>query len=436
MRAFSYTVYPSFSFPPNTYIAPGECILVIENSSPTTSAINPTPPGTQIFNTNFSYGWIGTSTGAIVLADAYGVGQDLLRFGTAPGLTPPGGASLFFGSPWDRSINDPTLENVIFRKLNADTDHSADWHEKPNDNETPGLPNPGQSNGASPTAALILADNSGQIVIDPNTGVLSCTTTVASLKLIDGRYFDDTSFDSMIGGTVTLSGQFIGTNLVDFALALWVPVTITLSSTGGDVLTFTGVVSAEPNLEYELVGPLATEPRELRPMTTRSLTTNNLVGANSSALSSTTSIAATDQLWFMVRFDPSGPRLVRIELGRNASSLPPTLESKIAADTAGVVEVGVIRTTQSEIYNVFIVNPVLSLGQGPIFGIDWGPFQWSQVYMPLSTAPFHVSPQVNGSYHFRSAPGAVPLGIWLDFLTIEVVNGIPLASPPTRAFFQ
>ncbi len=223
----------------------------------------------------------------------------------------------------------------------------------------------------------------------------------------------------------------------DLDTLLCVPSQIQITDTSGAVLTMTGVVAAEAALEQDLVGLHGTWPTTARALSSRSLANIVMQGSPSPALQSlqVAAIAGT-RIYFVMSLGASGPRLERIEVGRDLQAPPPPIKSRLAHTGQGALEIGVIRASMnSVIFNVFVINPTLPTGLGPVAGIDWGPTQWQQVFLPLPSPPFHVNPSQPGQYHFAAPPGTIPPGIWLDHVAIQLSGGLPVFSAPTRAYF-
>ncbi len=430
--SFAYTNYPTFTFPPGTQIAPGQAIVVVENSNPTPFGINPPPIGTLIFNTHFGYGWIGTSSGAVVLVDNNYQLEDWVAFGTTGFLVPPGAANSTFLNPVDRLANNPSTGNALFRTRASDHDDGSDWGQSSDGAATPGMPNPGQSTGPQPIASLVLSPNTGIVSTDPNTNAVQIGANITGIILDDGREISDPNWDVIIGGNITLTATAVTPTTSDFSNLIWTQSLGKITALNGEFLSLNGIVAAESNKEFTLAGPLGTEPRGQRSMSTRSLATTSISGPTSAALNQLQLALQFTRIHFVVRFEMGGARLTGIAL-KNLSAAP--LSSAMANSGSGSLQVGVVGATQSEIYNVFVINPSHATGAGPVYGITWGNFQWQQVLTPLGTMPYHVTPSGDGTYFFESPPGIIPPGIWLDFVAIEVVNQVPVFSEPCRVFF-
>ncbi|MCB9832873.1 MAG: lamin tail domain-containing protein [Planctomycetes bacterium] len=433
---FGYTLYPAYVFPSGTSIAPGECLIVLENTGSLVSVINPPPPSAQILNTIFGYGWIGTSTGSLALVDQLGQVQDLLVFGTGPCLLPPSATALSFADPVDRFGNDPALGNVIYRASETDGDDGHDWQQGLNGSETPGQPNPGQDFGLPALHHLELVGGSCPLVFDPQHQSFTVTATIGGLALADGTIRSDPAWDPLIGGTITVTAPILGSASADLGGLISTQAQVDFTDGCGAMARVTGIIAAEGSLEQELIGPLGTWPVNHRALSTRGLVLTQTGGTASPALAAVTAAALGARLYFVIRLDDAGPRLVRVDLGRDPNAPAPGLSSRLAAAGQGALEIGVINASMNAvIFNVFVITPALPLGQGPVAGIDWGPSQWQQVFLPLPSPPFHVNPASPGQYHFSAPQGTVPPGIWLDHVAIQLIGGLPVFSPPTRAFF-
>ena len=432
--SFGFSIYPAFSFPSGTVIASGECIVVLENAAPLPLTITPPPPGTQIFNTQFGYGWVGNSTGAVALANAAGQCQDLVVFGTLLVQIPPTGASCSFSNPIDRSANNPNVDDVVQRHSSLDTDSGLDWSNTADGSESPGALNPGQTAGPQQAKRLVVDPQSAAFSYDAGTGNLSLSSTVAAVGTAGGATLNDPSLDPLIGAVVTVTARPVGGNPVDFGGAILAPTTIDVLLPGASgVLHLVGALPADPVLDHELGGTFGATPVGIRAFTSVGPVTVQVTGFLSPLLATFQSALQSESLSLVMRLEAQGPRLVAIE--RSFAHPQPTGPLAALAHTGnGGLELGMIGAAFGETWHVFAVNANHALGAGPFFGIDFGPIQYGLALLPLGSEPFHVLP-TDGTYHFATGPYVIPAGWALDHVAVQLAGGLIVATPPVRTYF-
>lgn len=428
--SFSATVYPTYTFPTGTSLLPGEALVLIESTSglPVTS---PTPPaGTQILNTSISYGWVGSSSGSLVLVDSGGNVSDFVVFGTGLVTFPPSAAGAVFTNPIPRTNSG----DAIYRSTSIDTDDGGDWINAVAGNETPGTLNPGQTPLAQDVVSVGFAPTSGVVVFDTLNGTFTISATVASIGVNGGATLTDPTSDTLIGGAIGITGNYFG-NEQTLAGMIFTPTTLGLvTSDLADGLNWQNIFSATTYTGWELSGPYGARVVPRHEMSSGPTSSVLRSGSGSLAIDSLQSDLAIENFSLMFRLTLAGPQL--ISLAKDFSPAPnPAVETALGSDGNGAFQVGIIHTVGQELYNVFVINPTSMQGQGPVFGIDLGIFQIEQITLPLGIAPFHVTPDVNGNYGFISPVGIVPLGTTLDHLVLELNGSTFSAHGPNRVTF-
>ena len=434
--SFAFTVYPSFTLPTGTALMPGEFLIVLENSAPLPATITPPPTGTQIYNTNFGYGWVGNSSGAVVLTDANGQCVDYVRFGTLAVQDPPSEAGCgLFSNPLDRTGNDPSLDDVLARHTVIDTNDGQDWVIGSDGDETPGQPNPGQVVGPAQAKDLVIDPLAAQTFqVDAGNGTVSITAQIGAIVTDTGVTVQDPGFDTLVGATVQVNGLVIGGDLSTFGGTLWpgLQILITLADGSGQ-LQILGTFQGQPQVDWELSGPLGATPMASRPVGSISSLVANPTGNLSSLAGGLVAALQNQSFTMIIRLEAAGPRLMRLVKSYAANPNPPFVAA-LASTGMGGAELGVIGAQTTEMWNVFAVNSLTPLGTGPFFGIEFGAIQYALALLPLGTDPYHVVPN-GGSYHLVVPPGIVPLGWTVDHVAVELRQGVLTATPAIRVGF-
>lgn len=428
--SFGTIVYSNYEIPAGTFLAPGAVIVLLESQATfPTNAVQPLP-GTTVLNTGTAYGWNGVATGAVALTDATGGFKDLVVFGTGTVTIPPIAAGQVFTNPINRSQNSVASSDVVFRNSIFDTDDGADWSNTQDGTETPGSLNPGQGIGAYDVAALEV--QTAPIGFDLGQHTFQMTATIVRIKTTVGGVIESPVVDSLIGGTMHVSGFFVGNDLSGMSDIILAPATIEISATNGHQASTTVILQGSSDLDWSFIGAL---PHGTRRFTAISTNGANEIGAGSLAVQKIA--ARMGQEVLTLRADVTDLSTIA---GFESFEFAPTPTSdvfaaKLATNGQGSLDLGVINGEGDEIWNVFAINSTIDFGTGPCFGIEFGALQYSMVVAPLGTAPFHVAPDARGAYAFRLPSGVVPPGLVVDHVAVKAQNGFLFASAPSRVAF-
>ncbi len=430
---FAYTLYPTYTVPSGTLLQPGACLVLVESSS-TLSGTGTTPPnGAQIINTGLSWGWVGNSSGCVAIIDANGSCQDLVVFGTGGGTTLPGAVGHTFTNPINRAGNNVSLDDALYRISGIDTDSGADWANGSDGDETPGQANVGQVLGPVDITNIVVDPGSHpQLLLDSATSTFSVNAQIAELHTTAGIVIDNGVAEGLIGGTLSISGNFYSPTGSGLSGMILSPATVILKTADQtDQLTLTTLFQSTASLTHELVGARPTAIREL----VSSIGMGSVrTGSSSRALDSISTFIASETL-SMIMQDGSTPSEL-ISLTRSYVT-PQALFAATMQDLGnGQLALGSVGVPSGhQLYNIFALNSSIPLGSGPLLGIDLGSFQLAQIALPVGQAPFHVWADANGNYSFATSQGVVPAGLSLDCVTFAVGGSSLSLTPATRLTF-
>ncbi|MEE9391451.1 MAG: lamin tail domain-containing protein [Planctomycetota bacterium] len=427
--SFGFSVYPSFQIPAGTSIAAGQSVILLESQSNFASGTGPAN-FTTIFHTGFGWGWVGISTGSVVLFDDKNVERDMLIFGQ-DGLQLPAGASASnFSNPLDRSGNSISGNDVIARTTTLDTNTGLDWSLGSTPAATPGMLNPGQALGAIDVREFLF-DGTPTVSLNPALGQFEISATISGFVTSTGISVLNPAADPIIGGTFLASGSYSppGIDLANFAFS---PATILVTAGQG---TQDGVIIVnhwvpDNELGFEFGGPAGATPLSFRRL--RSLGQNALIrtGSGSAVIQALMSELQSADFIFQIRDNAIAPLLLRA-----GTVLPPLVtghRARIGSASPGQVEIGIVGAEGSRLYHLFVINPSYPLGSGPVAGITFGPLQFTMATSPLGTEPYHVQPDSVGRYYYTTPGSVVPSGWTLDFLAVQIKEGAILTLPPQR----
>ncbi|MEZ6196236.1 MAG: lamin tail domain-containing protein [Planctomycetota bacterium] len=432
--SFGFSAYPIALIPPGTVLAGGQTLLMLELNS----SLPPTLPAptldTLVEHSGFSWGWVGNSSGAVVLVDAVGAGRDMIVFGGSSSVVPGNGFGATFTGTIDRTANDPATDNVIQRTTSLDTGAAADWSQGTDADATPGALNATQTAGPIGIRSLRLDDQGGVIQFSGPAG-FSLGGTIKSIVTTTGVEIENPLFDPLIGGAVSITGQYTVSDAGTLQGLTLAPATLTLTATGlnPDSLNFINLYQSQTNVLAELGGAQGATPIRYRRVTSLAPVSPQRQGSGSAALDALQSALPASGAGLTFRLESGGARL--IEFSTAFEAMPSDWDASFAPAAPGQVEVGVVNAAGTELYHLFVINPSYALGTGPVAGIDFGPLQFEMAISPLGTAPYHVLPAADGTYHFLSPAGLVPPGWTLDFLAVRLVAGVLEVLPPQRATF-
>lgn len=430
--SFGYLIYPPYTFPTGSTIAAGELILAIEHSGGGIGPpLPPVPTAAQTFATGFGWGWVGTSSGSVVLSDAAGQTVDVVVFGTDTVTVPPPGSSQPFTNPLDRTGNDPGLDDAVYRNSTSDSNDGADWSLGSDPDSTPGTFNAGQSAAPIDVARLELDEASATFIVQGGQATL--TATIDRIVATSGTEILSANVDPLVGGTVTMTGPFLAGNSADLSGTVIAPLSAIITSAGGtDTLDVDGILLAWGET-WELGGTAEATPT---PITTlASQQGNNVTRSTTGSQSLAGLFGALQSKSFAVHIRREGGQLTPLAVEIDYAPRTPDFAATAAENAPGQLEIGFVGSNGGEVWNFFDVAPTIPFGSGPLFGMELGPLQIAIAGLPVGTHPFHVLPDQNGNYHFITPPGAIPMGVVFDFLAIEVNAGVARHSAVTRITF-
>lgn len=254
--------------------------------------------------------------------------------------------------------------------------------------------------------------------------------------MADGTEIATNSTDPLIGGTVQISGNYAGIDLLGLSDITWSPSTIQLLAAGApDQVTITGTLSAAP--EYRrLDGPLANFPYAFRPMTTTIPATATRVGGGSQGIAAFALRVPFNPLTVEIQISPGGPILRSLRLPLRLPAVGDT-DFSWMSDGMGGCSVGIVNAfPMTQFFNFVEVAPAAPVGAGPFFGLGFGPSQLAQLTLPLGVHPLHAQVDAAGVYFWGAPAGTIPAGLTVDVALVELPpNGSVFPRPVVRLTF-
>lgn len=402
-----FTIYPSIPLPAGTVIQPGSTLIVLEGYA------NLPPYGVPVVAASFTWGWVGSSTGAVLLVDAGGVGQDLVVFGENGVAIPGGGMGATFEGRVGRGSG---LADSIFRTVLADGDSAVEFVSGGSELASPGTINPNQASYATVVRDLIL--ESGGAAYDADAGLFQLTATIVGVHTADGTEIRAAAWDPLIGGSITITGLGPAPSpALDGMLMSPCAISLVSGVDPTDQLLLVASLTAASELELVFGGPASATPERRRRLVSLTPMNSNRTGFGSGALDGLLArVASGEDLVPIVHVSPGAMRLA------GATFEPDTggaFASAIGSHDQGL-EIGVIGAAPgAQIWNVIDVAPPHPLGTGPVAGIRLGELQMQILSEPLGNEPWHVAASPDGTYHFATPAGILPVGLVLDLVTAQ-----------------
>lgn len=265
--------------------------------------------------------------------------------------------------------------------------------------------------------------------------------TVASYQMTTGSVFSTSSCDPIVGASVNITGSYSGGDLVALSDVTLTPCTVSISVNPNDSLFITNQISISfgQGDYFRLGGDTGAQPLRYRTLGQNGPAITFRNGVGSGLLDSWNSeFGVNGQLMTLV-FDLNGsaPLLLSIE---KAYTIPQTIrETRFGTNGAGAGVFGAIGfPIFAQIYNLFYVSPTnTTVGSGPFFGMQFGPFQMEQLAMPLFAHPVHVATDAEGNYLWGVPNGTIPPGLVVDYATVELgtSGGLATVVPAKRVTF-
>lgn len=279
------------------------------------------------------------------------------------------------------------------------------------------------------------------IAYNQSNATFSINGTVASYRSAAGIEFTSPSADPIIGAPVSITGNYIGFDLIALSDVTFTPCNISIAVSPSDSLTINNQISIGfgQGDYFRLGGDTGALPIRFRTLGQNGPAVTFRSGSGSSVLDTwNNGIGAGGQAITLV-FDVSGSAPVLVSMEK-AYTIPQTARAtRFGTNGAGAGVFGAIGfNIFSQIYNLFYVNPTNpTVGTGSFFGMQFGPFQLEQLAMPLFAHPVHVATDIEGNYLWGVPNGTIPPGLVVDYATIELgtSGGLATVTPAKRVTF-
>lgn len=270
--------------------------------------------------------------------------------------------------------------------------------------------------------------------MNPGSGTFSLTATVTGATLDDGTVVDSGVIDALIGGTFSMSGSYIGVDLIGFSDIVLASTTSTLAALGGDQMTWAKSFVIGPDYRA-LSGPFGTFPLQYRLLDGGESLPPTRNGAGSQLITALRGQFA-EEARLRTLIAPTGPVLLSIEFDFQPPSSSVS-EHRWATDGSGGLSFGIARgAVGSTFRNLAVVSPTVPIGTGPFFGIEFGPAQLAQMPVPFGTHPIFSAPDAFGSYFWGAPAGSLPAGVIVDLAYLEISSqNVITQTSVTRLFF-
>lgn len=277
----------------------------------------------------------------------------------------------------------------------------------------------------------------GPFSLNPGNGTFSVQTVISSVKLENGAEVFAPAVDPFLGGMVSLSGTYTGTDLATFSDISLGPTSIVMTAIGGvDGVSFVkpfanngippfwalgGRYDTYPSQHRILAGPLSGSPVRLG------------AGSTTAALLSGEMQAA---VVLRLPIGPAGPYLEAFEFDSTVPNLAQP-EFRWSGHGNGAVSFGMTRASAGSTFRNFaVLAPTNPLGSGPFFGIQIGPELIGQLVAPFGLHPLYAAPDAVGNYFWGTPPGVLPVGLTADVSYVEIsAAGAYSAGSVTRITF-
>lgn len=279
------------------------------------------------------------------------------------------------------------------------------------------------------------------IAFNTSNATFSINATVASYRSAAGIEFTSPSADPIIGAPVSISGNYVGFDLIALSDVTFTPCNIAINVSPSDGLTINNQISIGfgQGDYFRLGGDTGALPTRYRTLGQNGPAVTFRSGSGSSVLDTwNNGFGANGQAMTLV-FDVSGPVPV-LQSMEKAYTIPQTPKAtRFGTNGAGAGVFGAIGfPIFAQIYNLFYVSPTnATVGSGPFFGMQFGPFQMEQLAMPIFAHPVHVATNAEGNYLWGVPNGTIPPGLVVDYATVELgtSGGLATVIPAKRITF-
>lgn len=271
-------------------------------------------------------------------------------------------------------------------------------------------------------------------VFNVTTGTFQISALVGAIENGSGQVITNTATDSLVGGTILVTGTYGGTDLTSLSDIVFNPATVTLTTVAGtDQLSFSNGFPSQP-LYWRLEGNPAVFPIEQRPFVAMSPAPGIRTGQGSPTLNAWEIRLPFERITLRLRATPQGFVLHALEKSFAAPTIGDTQHIwSIGAGGATFAAVNMI--PGSTFYNLFAAQPTGMVGSGPFFGLDFAAQQMAQILLPLGTAPIHDQPNSGGAYFWGIPQGSIPAGLTVDVLLLEIRASAIVAHAIQRLAF-
>lgn len=245
---------------------------------------------------------------------------------------------------------------------------------------------------------------------------------VTSVRRTNGTLLTASTADPLIGGTLTITGLYSGTDLAGLSDLTLQPAALTfVSASSAHQLSLTAAFTAGPAFST-LTGPQGF-PQSFQVLSSFGSISATETGAGSEALQGLRLRASNQPISLRFATGPGGAYLQSLErpLSVGAASQPAYLWTNDGQ--GGLAFSAVNMGAGTVLRNLFELNPPGLPGLGPIFGIGLTPQLFDQFQLPLGTPPLHISTSLLGNYFWAVPAGTIPAGLIVDFALLSLPPG-------------
>lgn len=272
-------------------------------------------------------------------------------------------------------------------------------------------------------------------------GPVSASGTVIGFIDGQGNLVTDPAQDAVVGASFNLTGNLLSAGPDLAGGTLTVTGVNLVAAPGADELSLTAQYVQDGTRDrFRLAGTPAVLPSVERPYSSLLIASPTRTGSGSSILDGFELALGAQSKELTLLFDVvpgQGPRLSRLIIDYHPAPRSP--EFNFDTGGAGSLVLGVAGAAPTdELFNVFVVNPTVPLGQGSFFGLEFTPLVSDILMAPLGTVPFHVSPNGEGAFFWGIPAGSLPIGLVLDGAagTVDPATGFATwISPVVRRSF-
>ncbi|MEE9393162.1 MAG: hypothetical protein V3W41_11715 [Planctomycetota bacterium] len=254
------------------------------------------------------------------------------------------------------------------------------------------------------------------------------TAEVTEVVFRDGtRWLTAADSAFMIDGTLSMSGSSPGLDLINLTDFSSTDAQVTFqSSATGSWSTNLSMVGSGTNY-YLLSGAHRHRPRLVTDLESSDSPFPDLSATGEDLFDAVaTGIGDNDPFYFTTRLGQAGgPRLNALFFGEGHRPSNEAHTGAAVISGGGLEFAAVNLRPGAEVFNLFaLTSQAAPLGAGSFFGLPFGPEQLQQIFLPLGSAPIHVTADANGIYEWGVPAGTIPAGLVIDGATVA----LPLVS--------